>query len=105
MFSGKSLEGREGCAEQDGQGAGELDTDLRAGSVEKMEWVLEQLKQKSRQPLQLTYNAPEMGNVTLSPLALRTSELDPSLAASGATAEVRLELSLDFTTPDLSISV
>ena len=30
MFSGKSLEGREGCAEQDGQGAGELDTDLQS---------------------------------------------------------------------------
>ena len=77
----------------------------RAGSVEKMEWVLEQLKQKSRQPLQLTDNASEMGNVTLSPLALHTSELDPSLAASGATTEGRLELSPDVTTPDLSISL
>jgi len=76
----------------------------RAGSVEKMEWVLEQLKQKSRQPLQLTDNASEMGNVTLSSLALRPSELDPSPAASGATAEVVLQLSPDVTSPDSSIS-
>ena len=76
----------------------------RAGSMEKMKWVLEQLKQKSRQPLQLTDNALEMGNVTLSSLTLRPSELDPSPAASGATAEVVLQLSPDVTSPDSSIS-